>query len=105
MEDNLVNEGSQRSQEQNSLEQLDLDERQLDQLLLQSSQKIPAETNQRIEALKAEIKKIQFDLVENWVKEGSQGSQVQNSLEQLDLDERQLDQLLLQSSQKIPVET
>jgi uncharacterized small protein (DUF1192 family) len=105
IEDRLLAEAGQRSQEQNSPEQLILDKKQLDQLLLQSSQKIPAETNQRIEALKAEIKKIQFDLVENWVQEGSEGSKVQNSLEQLNLDERQLDQLLLQSSQKIPVET
>ena len=59
VEDRLLAEASQGSQDQKLVEQLNLDKSQLGQLLLQPVQKVSAESNQRIEALEAEIEKIE----------------------------------------------
>src|SRR5271165_4102021 len=101
---NLLVGASQGSEDQ--MDQLNSDQRELE-LLLQPAQKLSAETNQRIEMLEAEIKKIEshlrpenvFDL------EANQGSQEQKPLEQLRLDKRQLNQLYLQPVQKLSAET
>src|SRR5271165_6370726 len=101
---NLLVGASQGSEDQ--MDQLNSDQRELE-LLLQPAQKLSAETNQRIEMLEAEIKKIEshlrpenvFDL------EANQGSQEQKPLEQLRLDKRQLNQLYLQPVQKLYAET
>jgi tetratricopeptide (TPR) repeat protein len=59
VEDRLLAEASQGSEDQKLVEQLSLDKRQLGQLLLQPAQKLSAETNQRIEALEGEVEKIE----------------------------------------------
>jgi hypothetical protein len=59
VEDRLLAEASQGSQDQKLVEQLNLDKSQLGQLLLQPVQKVSAESNQRIEALEGEIEKIE----------------------------------------------
>src|SRR5271165_4756914 len=51
VEDRLLAEARQRSQEQKRVEQLDVDKRQLGQLLLQPAQRLSAETGQRIQSL------------------------------------------------------
>src|SRR6202022_2100193 len=62
VEDRLVAEASQGTEDQKLVEQLNLDKRQLGQLLLQPAQKISAETNQRIKALEGEVEKIESQL-------------------------------------------
>src|ERR1700730_11263313 len=62
VEDRLLAEASQGSQDQKLVEQLNLDKRQLGQLLLQPAQKPSVETNQRIETLEREIEKIESEL-------------------------------------------
>ena len=47
------------------MEQLNLDKRQLGQLLLQPAQKLSVETNQRIEALEGEVEKIEGQLAQH----------------------------------------
>jgi hypothetical protein len=47
------------------VEQLNLDKRQLGQLLLQPAQKLSAETNQRIETLEGEVEKIESQLAQH----------------------------------------
>ena len=47
------------------MEQLNLDKRQLGQLLLQPAQKLSAETNQRIETLEEEVEKIESQLAQH----------------------------------------
>jgi tetratricopeptide (TPR) repeat protein len=64
VEDRLLAEASQGSEDQKLVEQLNLDKRQLGQLLLQPAQKLSAETNQRIEALEGEVEKIESRLAQ-----------------------------------------
>jgi tetratricopeptide (TPR) repeat protein len=65
IEDRLLAEASQQSEDQKLVEQLNLDKRQLGQLLLQPAQKLSAETNQRIEALEEEVEKIESQLAQH----------------------------------------
>src|SRR5208282_4717301 len=64
VEDRLLAEASQGSEDQQVVEQLKLDKRQLGQLLLQSAQKLSAQTNQRIEAVEGEVEKIESQLAQ-----------------------------------------
>jgi tetratricopeptide (TPR) repeat protein len=64
VEDRLLPEASQGSEDQNLVEQLNLDKRQLGQLLLQPSQKLSEKTNQQIETLEAEVEKIEGQLAQ-----------------------------------------
>ena len=65
IEDRLLAEASQGSEDQKLVEQLNLDKRQLGQLLLQPTPKLSAETNQRIEALEGEVEKIESQLAQH----------------------------------------
>jgi tetratricopeptide (TPR) repeat protein len=65
VEDRLLAEASQGTEDQKVLEQLNLDKRQLGELLLQPSQNLSAETNQRIEALEGEVEKIESQLAQH----------------------------------------
>jgi tetratricopeptide (TPR) repeat protein len=65
VEDRLLAEASQGSEDQKLVEQLKLDKSQLGQLLLQPAQKLSAETNQRIEALEGEVEKIESQLAQH----------------------------------------
>ena len=65
VEDRLLAEASQGTEDQKLVEQLNLDKRQLGQLLLQPAQKLSVETNQRIEALEGEVEKIEGQLAQH----------------------------------------
>jgi len=65
VEDRLLAEASDGSEDQKLMERLNLDKSQLGQLLLQPSQKLSAETNQRIEALEGEVEKIESQLAQH----------------------------------------
>jgi tetratricopeptide (TPR) repeat protein len=65
IEDRLLAEASQGSEDQKLVEQLNVDKRQLGQLLLQPAQKLSVETNQRIEALEGEIEKMESQLAQH----------------------------------------
>jgi tetratricopeptide (TPR) repeat protein len=65
VEDRLLAEASQGSEDQKLVEQLNLDKRQLGQLYLQPAQKLSAETNQQIEALEGEIEKMESELAQH----------------------------------------
>ena len=65
VEDRLLAEASQGSEDQKLVEQLNLDKSQLGQLLLQSPQRLSAPTNQRIEEREAEIEKIESQLAQH----------------------------------------
>src|SRR5208282_2855945 len=65
VEDRLLAEASQGTEDQKLVEQLNLDKRQLGQLLLQSAQKLSTETNQRIEAVEGEVEKIESQLAQH----------------------------------------
>jgi hypothetical protein len=65
VEDRLLAEASEDSEDQNLVEQLNLDKSQLGQLLLRPAQMISAETNQRIEALEGEVDKIENQLAKH----------------------------------------
>ena len=65
IEDRLLAEASQGSDDQKLVEQLNVDKRQLGQLLLQPAQKLSVETNQRIEALEGEVEKIEGQLAQH----------------------------------------
>jgi hypothetical protein len=65
VEDRLLAEARQGSQDQKLVEQLNLDKSQLGQLLLQPAQKLTAEINQRIEALEGEAEKIESQLAQH----------------------------------------
>jgi CHAT domain-containing protein len=65
VEDRLLAEASQGTEDQKLVEQLNLDKRQLGQLLLQPVQKLSTETNQRIEALEGEVEKIESQLAQH----------------------------------------
>ena len=59
IEDRLLAEATDGSEDQKLAEQLDLDKRQLGQLLLQPAQDLSDKTNQRINALEGEVEKIE----------------------------------------------
>jgi len=59
IEDRLLAEATDGSEDQKLAEQLNLDKRQLGQLLLQPAQKLSDKTNQRINALEGEVEKIE----------------------------------------------
>ena len=65
IEDRLLAEASQGSEDQKLLEQLNLDKSQLGQLLLQPAQKLSAEINQRIEALEVEVERLESQLAQH----------------------------------------
>jgi tetratricopeptide (TPR) repeat protein/CHAT domain-containing protein len=65
VEDRLLAEASQGTEDQKLVEQLNLDKRQLGQLLLQPVQKLSTETSQRIEALEGEVEKIESQLAQH----------------------------------------
>jgi tetratricopeptide (TPR) repeat protein len=65
VEDRLLAEASQKSEDQKLVEQLNLDKGQLGQLLLQPAQRLTAETNQRIEALEGDVEKIESELAQH----------------------------------------
>jgi len=65
VEDRLLAETSQGSEDQKLVQQLNVDKRQLGQLLLQPDQKLSAETSQRIEALEAEVETIESQLAQH----------------------------------------
>ena len=65
VEDRLLAEASQGSEDQKLVEQLNLDKTQLGQLLLQPAQKFSAETNRRIEALEGDVEKIEGHLAQH----------------------------------------
>jgi tetratricopeptide (TPR) repeat protein len=65
VEDRLMAEASQGTEDQKLVEQLNLDKRQLGRLLLQPAQKLSAETNQRIETLEGEVEKIESQLAQH----------------------------------------
>jgi ABC-type phosphate transport system auxiliary subunit len=83
VEDRLLAEASQVSEDQKLVEQLNLDKSQLDQLLLQPAQKLSAETNQRIEALEGEVEKIEGQLAQHIVGLGQAWHALSVSLEQV----------------------
>jgi hypothetical protein len=59
IEDRLLAEATDGSEDQKLAEQLNLDKRQLGQLLLQPAQNLSDKTNQRINALEGEVEKIE----------------------------------------------
>jgi tetratricopeptide (TPR) repeat protein len=65
VEDRLLAEASEGSEDQKLVEQLNLDRSQLGQLLLQPAQKLSAETNRRIEVLEGEVEKIEGQLAQH----------------------------------------
>ena len=65
VEDRVLAEASQGSKDRKLVEQLNLDKSQLGQLLLQPTQKLPTEANQRIEALEGEVEKIESVLAQH----------------------------------------
>jgi tetratricopeptide (TPR) repeat protein len=65
VEERLLAEASQGSEDQKLVEQLDLDKRQLGQLLLQPAQKLSAQTNRRTVALEGEVEKIESQLAQH----------------------------------------
>jgi tetratricopeptide (TPR) repeat protein len=83
VEDRLLAEASQGTEDQKLLEQLNLDKRQLGQLLLQPSQNLSAETNQRIEALEGEVEKIESRLAQHVAGLGQARRALGVSLEQV----------------------
>jgi tetratricopeptide (TPR) repeat protein len=64
VEDRLLAEAGQGSEDQKLVEQLNLDKSQLGQLLLQPAQKLSDKTNQRIETLEGEVQKIESQLAQ-----------------------------------------
>ena len=83
VEDRLVAEASQRTEDQKLVEQLNLDKSQLGQLLLQPPQKLSDKTNQRIEALEGEVEKIESQLAQHVAGLGQARHALGVSLEQV----------------------
>ena len=83
VEDRLLAEASQGTEDQKLVEQLNLDKGQLGQLLLQPAQKLSAETNQRIEALEGEVEKIESQLAQHVAGLGQARHALSVSLEQV----------------------
>src|SRR5271166_2697673 len=65
VDDRLLAEASQGTEDQKLVEQLNLDKSQLGQLLLQPAKKLSDKTNQRIEALEGEAEKIEGQLAQH----------------------------------------
>ena len=65
VEDRLLAKASQGSEDQKRVEQLDVDKRQLGQLLLQPAQRLSAETGQRIQSLEEEVERIESELAQH----------------------------------------
>ena len=65
VEDRLLADASQGSQDQKLVDQLSLDRSQLGQLLLQPSKKLSAETNGRTETLERDVEKIESQLAQH----------------------------------------
>ena len=65
VEDRRLAEASQGSEDQKLVEQLNLDKRQLGQLLLQPTQKLSPAARDRIEALEGEVEKIESQLAQH----------------------------------------
>jgi tetratricopeptide (TPR) repeat protein len=65
IEDRLLAEARDGSQDQKQVEELDMDKRQLGQLYLQSAQKLSVETTQRINLLEGEVEQIQSQLAQH----------------------------------------
>ena len=65
VEDRLLAEASQGSDDQKRVEQLNVDKRQLGQLLLHPAQKLSVETNQRIHSLEEEVETIEGELAQH----------------------------------------
>jgi CHAT domain-containing protein/Tfp pilus assembly protein PilF len=83
VEDHLLAETSQGSEDQKLVEQLNLDKRQLDQLLLKPAQEISNETNQKKEALEREVEKIEGQLAQHVAGLGQARHALGVSLEQV----------------------
>src|SRR5260370_1699489 len=83
VEDRLLAEASQGSEDQKLVEQLNLDKSQLGQLLLQPAQKLSAESNQRIEGLEGEVEKIEGQLAQHVAGFGQTRHALGVSLEQV----------------------
>jgi tetratricopeptide (TPR) repeat protein len=83
VEDRLLAEASQGTEDQKLVEQLNLDKMQLGQLLLQPDQRLSAETNQRIEALEGEVEKIESQLARHVAGLGQARHALSVSLEQV----------------------
>jgi hypothetical protein len=65
VEDRLLAQTVEGSEDQKRVEQLDLDKKQLGQLLFQPAQKLSAETSQRIQSLEEEVEKIEGELAQH----------------------------------------
>ena len=65
VEDRLLAEANQGTEDRKLVEQLNLDKMQLGKLLLQPTQKFSDKTNQRIESLEAEVQKIESQLAQH----------------------------------------
>ena len=83
VEDRLLAEASQGTEDQKLVEQLNLDKGQLGQLLLQPAQNLSAETNQRIETLEGEVEKIESQLAQHVAGLGQARHALSVSLEQV----------------------
>src|ERR1700737_1423500 len=83
VEDRLLAEASQGTEDRKLVEQLNLDKSQLGQLLLQPTQKLSTEANQRIEALEGEVEKIESQLAQHVVGLGQARHALAVSLEQV----------------------
>jgi hypothetical protein len=83
VEDRLLAEASQGSVDQKLVEQINLDKRQLGQLLLPPAQKLSAETDQQIEALEGEVEKIESQLARHVAGLGQARHALGVSLEQV----------------------
>ena len=83
VEDRLLAETSQGSEDQKLVEQLNLDKRQLGQLLLQPAPRLSDKTNQRIEALEGEVEKIESQLAQHVAGLGQARHALGVSLEQV----------------------
>jgi CHAT domain-containing protein len=83
VEDRLLAEASQGSENQKLMEQLNVDKSQLGQLVLQPSQKLSDKTRQRIEALEGEVEKIESQLAEHVAGLGQARNALGVSLEQV----------------------
>jgi tetratricopeptide (TPR) repeat protein len=74
IEDRMLAEAGQGSEDKKLVERINLDKSQLDQLLLQSSQEPSAGTNQRIETLEGDVQEIESHLgsmLQRWARHGT----------------------------------
>jgi tetratricopeptide (TPR) repeat protein len=83
VEDRLLAEASQGTEDRKLVEQLNLDKSQLGQLLLQPTQRLSTEANQRIEALEGEVEKIESVLAQHVAGLGQARHALAVSLEQV----------------------